>query len=97
MPKILVLCHSNSGNTRRMAELIAEGVGQFVGVEVRLKDVSVADHTDLDWCDGLALGSPTNYGSVSWQMKQWWDQQPIENWGKRDADQRESSPYREPM
>jgi multimeric flavodoxin WrbA len=30
--------------------------------------------------DGIALGSPTNYGSVCWQMKQWWDPQPLENW-----------------
>ncbi len=85
MPKILVLYHSNSGNTQRMAELVAEGAGKLPGAEIRLRDISAADHTDLDWCDGLALGSPTNYGSVSWQMKQWWDQQPIENWGKRDG------------
>lgn len=82
---ILVLFHSNSGNTRRMAELVAEGAGQLSGTDVRLKDISEATHTDLEWCDGIALGSPTNYGSVSWQMKQWWDQQPIENWGKRDG------------
>jgi NAD(P)H dehydrogenase (quinone) len=70
--KILVLYHSNSGNTRRMAELVAEGAGQLERTEVRLKDISVADHTDLD-------------GSVSWQMKKWWDEQPIENWGRRDG------------
>lgn len=80
MAKILVLYHSNSGNTRRMAELVAEGAAQLQKTEVRLKDISVADHTDLDWCDGIALGSPTNYGCVSWQMKKWWDEQPIENW-----------------
>lgn len=85
MPKIFVLYHSNSGNTKKMAELVAEGAQQLSGTEVRLKDVSIADHEDLEWCDGIALGSPTNYGSVSWQMKQWWDQQPIENWGKRDG------------
>lgn len=85
MAKILVLYHSNSGNTQKMAELVAEGARQHSGAEVRLKHISAADHRDIDWCDGLALGSPTNYGSVSWQMKQWWDQQPIENWGKRDG------------
>jgi len=51
-----------------MAELVAEGAGQLEGTEVRLRDISAADHTDLDWCDGIALGSPTNYGSVSWQI-----------------------------
>ncbi len=75
LSKILVLYHSNSGNTQKMAELVAEGARQLEGTEVRLKDVSNADHNDLEWCDAIALGSPTNYGSVSWQMKQWWDQQ----------------------
>ncbi len=68
-----------------MAELVALGAEQVPGVEMRLREISVADAADLEWCDGIALGSPTNYGSVSWQMKQWWDQQPIENWGKRDG------------
>lgn len=85
MTNVLVLYHSNTQNTQRMAELVAEGARQLFGIDVRLKSIDQADHTDLDWCDGIALGSPTNYGSVSWQMKQWWDQQPIENWGKRDG------------
>lgn len=83
--KILVLYHSNTENTLRMAELVAEGARQLDDVDVRLKSVDQADHTDLDWCDGIALGSPTNYGTVSWQMKKWWDDQPIENWGRRDG------------
>ena len=85
MAKILVLYHSNTSNTQRMAELIAEGASQLRNAEVRLKSIQQADHHDLDWCEGLALGSPTNYGCVSWQMKQWWDEQPIENWGQRDG------------
>ncbi len=85
LAKILVLFHSNTGNTARMAALVAEGAGQLPGVEVRLKEISMADHRDVAWCDGIAVGSPTNYGTVSWQMKRWWDEQPIENWGKRDG------------
>lgn len=85
MANVLVLYHSNTGHTKRMAELVAEGAARQPGTQVRLKEISIADPTDLEWCDGIALGSPTNYGTVSWQMKQWWDQQPIENWGKRDG------------
>ena len=47
-----------------MAELVAGGASQLDGADVRLKEISSADHTDLEWCDGIALGSPTNYGSV---------------------------------
>ena len=68
-----------------MAQLVAAGARQLDGADVRLKDIASADHTDLEWCDGIALGSPTNYDSVCWQMKQWWDEQPLENWGKRDG------------
>lgn len=85
MTKILVLYHSNTKNTERMAELIATGASQHEHAEVRLRCIESADAGDLDWCEGIALGSPTNYGCVSWQMKQWWDEQPIENWGKRDG------------
>lgn len=76
MARILVLYHSNTGCTQRMAELIAGGASQLEGTDVRLRGITEADHTDLDWCDGIALGSPTNYGTVSWQMKKWWDEQP---------------------
>ncbi len=72
MAKILVLYHSNSGNTKQMAQHVADGARQLSGTDVRLRDISEADHTDLTWCDGMALGSPTNYGTVSWQMKKWW-------------------------
>ena len=85
MAKRLVLYHSNTGCTQRMAELIAGGALQLEATDVRLREITEADHTDLAWCDGLALGCPTNYGTVSWQMKKWWDEQPIENWGKRDG------------
>ncbi len=68
-----------------MAALVAEGASQVVGTEVRLKSVDEADHTDLTWCDGIALGSPTHYGTVSWQMKKWWDELPIDLWGKIDG------------
>ncbi|MCC9607545.1 flavodoxin family protein [Blastopirellula sp. JC732] len=85
MSKILILYHSNSGNTAKMAQEVAVGAQQVVGAEVRLVSIDEATSSDLDWCEGIALGSPTNYGTVSWQMKKWWDEQPIENWGKRDG------------
>jgi hypothetical protein len=39
MGKVLVLYHSASGNTARMAGLVAEGAGQIAGTEVRVRDV----------------------------------------------------------
>ena len=68
--------------TIQMAQFIAEG-SQLTGAEVRLR--SIEKRHGSSWCEGMALGSPTHYGCVSWQMKQWWDEQPIENWGMRDG------------
>ncbi len=45
VPKILVLYHFNSGNTREMAQLVAEGAGQLDGADVRLKDITSAGPT----------------------------------------------------
>ncbi len=77
---ILVLYDTNTGNTGKMAELVAEGASSFHSVNVRLLHVSDAIPEDLRWCDGIAMGSPTNYGTVSWRMKKWWDDLPKELW-----------------
>ena len=85
MAKILILFHSNDGNTKKMADLVAEGAKQIPESEVRTLSVDEADYNDLYWCDGIALGSPTNYGTVSHQMKMWWDKLPPEGWGQNDG------------
>jgi NAD(P)H dehydrogenase (quinone) len=69
MGKVLVLYDSASGNTAKMAELVAAGAGGIAGIEVRLRKVDDASADDVVWCDGLALGSPTNMGLLSWKMK----------------------------
>ena len=72
--RILVLYHSETGNTRLMAELVAEGARAVPDTEVRLVAVAEATADDLVWCDGVALGSPTCLGTIAWQMKRFWDE-----------------------
>ena len=60
MGKVLVLYDSASGNTEKMAGLVAEGAGTIAGTHLRLRKVEEASADDVLWCDGLALGSPTN-------------------------------------
>ena len=85
MNKILVLYHSRSGNTAKMAGLVAEGAGAIPGVEVRLRSVDEASLDDVLWCDGLAVGCPTNFGTISWPMKKFWDEVPFDHWLKIDG------------
>jgi NAD(P)H dehydrogenase (quinone) len=37
------------------------------------------------WCDGPALGSPTNMGLLSWKMKRFWDEPMAPHWMKAGA------------
>jgi len=85
MNKILVLFDSRSGNTSQMAALVAEGAGTVADTEVRLRAVDEATADDIYWCDGLAVGSPTNMGLLSWKMKRFWDETMLSHWAKVDG------------
>ena len=80
-----MLYDSASGNTAKMAALVAEGAGGIPGTEVRLRDVDEATPEDVLWCDGIAVGSPTNMGVLSWKMKRFWDEAMPEHWMKVDG------------
>ena len=68
-----------------MAEHVAEGAREVEGTEVRLKSVKEADKDDITWCDGIAVGSPTHVGIMSYTMKRFWDEVAIKLWGKIDG------------
>ena len=85
MNKILVLFDSASGNTRRMAEFVAEGARTIADTEVRLRSVDEAAAEDVLWCDGIAVGSPTNMGILSWKMKRFWDETMMSHWNQVDG------------
>ena len=57
MPKILILYHSRTGNTRIMAEAIEEGIKMVHGVEVELKDRAAAEK--LANFNAIVVGVPT--------------------------------------
>lgn len=65
---LLIVYYSVSGNTKLMAELIAEGARQ-TGVEVTLKRVEECKLDDLIKADGIIVGSPTYFSNVAWQVK----------------------------
>lgn len=69
MEKIIVIYYSRSGNTKKMAESILEGINKE-GVEARIKDVKDVKVDELLEYDGIIMGSPTYYGTMSCQIKQ---------------------------
>ena len=80
MSRILVLFDSKSGNVARMAVLVGEGAASIPETEVRVRGVDEATADDVLWCDGIAVGSPTNMGLLSWKMKRFWDETMGAHW-----------------
>lgn len=72
MSKIAVIYYSRSGNTQRMAELVAEGV-KGENVPVDLRKVEEFDVETLPEYDGIIMGSPTYYGNMAAPIKQLFD------------------------
>jgi NAD(P)H dehydrogenase (quinone) len=81
MLKILVLYDTKSGNTRAMAEAVAQGAESEPGVIVTLRPVEEAKPEDLVDHDGIAVGSPTWCGGLSWKLKKFFDEA-TSVWGK---------------
>ena len=83
MQKALVVYYSRGGNTKKMAELISEGV-KSEGLEVTVKDVKDVNADELLKYDGLIIGSPTYYGSMSAEIKKLFDES-VKFHGKLDG------------
>lgn len=66
--KVLVLYHSRGGNTKTLAEAIAEGVRE-AGVEAVLKSTHEVTESDFLECQGLIAGSPVYFGTMAAELK----------------------------
>ncbi len=66
--KVLIAYYSRTGNTKRMAELIAQGITEE-NVGCDLKDVNTLGIDELLNYDALIFGSPTYYGLMAYEMK----------------------------
>ncbi len=71
--KILVLYYSKGGNTRRLAEAVAEGVSQVDGAMPVLKTAKEAVKEDFVEAAGIIAGSPVYFGSMAAQLKRVFD------------------------
>ena len=65
MAKAIIVYESKYGNTRRVAEQIAEGMRQVRGTEVTLAEVRQADLKSLANFDAILIGSPNHMGNAT--------------------------------
>lgn len=68
MVQILVSYSSRSGNTEKLARAVARGAEQ-AGAQVVCKRASDTTKEDLLAADGIILGSPVYFGTVTAEMK----------------------------
>lgn len=68
---LLIVYHSQSGSTARMADAVVAGARHpdVCGVDVRVRDALEATAADLRWADGFILGTPENFGYMSGALK----------------------------
>ncbi len=72
---LLIVYHSQSGTTSKMADAVIKGAKHpdIEGVEVRVRDALEASPDDVLWADGMILGTPENFGYMSGAMKYFLD------------------------
>ncbi len=67
--KVLVLYHSKTGNTKKLAEEVAKGVQEVQGVEAILRSCQEVNEEDFLECKGIIAGSPVYFGSMAAELK----------------------------
>ena len=79
----LVIYHSKSGNTKQMAEIIADAMNE-AGLSTKCKKVDEAAPADMLEADAIVVGSPTYYGRMSAPIAKLFDES-ISKHGKLDG------------
>lgn len=74
MARILVAYYSVSGHTKKMAELIVEGIKKEETVDVALKNVEEVKVEELLDYQCIVIGSPVYYGSMAAVIKKLFDE-----------------------
>jgi flavorubredoxin len=72
MKKILIIYHSQTGNTEAMAKAIAEG-GEKARATVTLKKAVDAGVDDLLNCDAVVIGTPNYFSYMAGMVKDFFD------------------------
>jgi len=69
MVKVLIVYATDYGNTKKMAEAVAEGANSVNGAQAVLKTADETTADDLTGADALIFGSPVHMGSMDYRMK----------------------------
>ena len=69
MAKVIIVYATDYGNTKKMAEAVAEGAKSVNHTEVVVKTTEETKEEDLVNSDAIIFGSPVHMGSPDWRIK----------------------------
>ena len=72
--QILVLYYSKGGNTKKLADRIAEGVESVSGAKALLKSTQEVKKEDFVDSTGIIAGSPVYFGAMAHDLKRVFDE-----------------------
>lgn len=73
MKHLLIIYHSQTGNTEQLARAAWQQAITETEAETRLLRAFDADLDDLLWCDALIIATPENFGYMSGAVKDFFD------------------------
>ena len=73
MGRVLIVFHSQSGNTKSAAEAVAEGAAAVAGTDVTVKEALEANVEDILSCDAIAVGTPDYFNYMAGGLKDFFD------------------------
>jgi flavorubredoxin len=67
--RIMIVYESKYGNTKLVAETIAEGLREVEGTEVVVSELKEVDLSKIPDYDAILVGSPNHVGGPTWGIK----------------------------
>jgi flavodoxin len=72
--RVFIVYDTKYGNTKLVAEKIAEGIGETKGIETEVNDVKEVDFKKLADSDAILIGAPNHIGTPSRTIMKFIDQ-----------------------
>jgi NAD(P)H dehydrogenase (quinone) len=69
MAKVMIIYYSGTGNTKSMAEAVAEGAESVIGPGVIVKAAQDASVDDMVSADAIAIGTPDHFSYMNGYLK----------------------------
>jgi NAD(P)H dehydrogenase (quinone) len=92
--RILIAYHSDTGHTEKLAQSVRDGAASVSGVAVLLRRTADVTDAELLGADGIVLGTPVHWSTLSTEAKRTLDRIANVHWqAKRNGDGRTAGTF----